>query len=128
METREHPGISACKRIKEGKQFAAKQDYVDAMVYLIEVVDDLSRKVNERNRAFKPPLPAEVTDYARTIDFVLDGANFCDYYAARNWCIGKTKMKDWKAAVRTWKTRRTIELIQQKPARIPDNLRQDHGL
>jgi hypothetical protein len=25
-----------------------------------------------------------------------------DYYTARGWMLGKAKMKDWRAAVRTW--------------------------
>ena len=27
---------------------------------------------------------------------------FIDYYQAKGWMVGKNKMKDWKAAVRTW--------------------------
>jgi hypothetical protein len=26
------------------------------------------------------------------------------FYEAKGWLIGKNKMRDWKAAVRTWKT------------------------
>ncbi len=55
---------------------------------------------------FSPPSPAEVSDYAKSIDFILNGEEFVDYYQSRGWMIGKNRMKDWKAAVRTWKTRR----------------------
>lgn len=53
---------------------------------------------------FVIPSADEVTIYARTLGFNLDGNHFVDYYAARGWLIsGKTKMRDWQAAVRTWK-------------------------
>ena len=32
----------------------------------------------------------------------VDPEKFVDFYAAKGWMIGKNKMKDWKAAVRTW--------------------------
>lgn len=32
----------------------------------------------------------------------INAEQFIDHYTARGWMIGKNKMKDWKAAVRTW--------------------------
>lgn len=53
--------------------------------------------------AFKPPTPDEVQEYldSQNAKF-FDGEQFCDFYTARGWLIGKNKMKDWRAAVRTW--------------------------
>ena len=28
-----------------------------------------------------------------------------DFYSAKGWMVGRNKMKDWKAAVRTWEKR-----------------------
>jgi hypothetical protein len=51
-----------------------------------------------------PPTPDEVTAYALSIGFTLDGNLFCDHYEARGWKYnGGVKMVSWKAAVRTWK-------------------------
>lgn len=52
---------------------------------------------------FTKPLPAEVTAYAATLGYTLDGAAFCDHYESKGWLIGKSPMRSWKAAVRTWK-------------------------
>ena len=52
---------------------------------------------------FTPPLPPEVQAYLderKVTKFTAQ--KFIDHYAARGWMIGKNKMKDWKAAVRTW--------------------------
>ena len=51
----------------------------------------------------KKPTPQEVEEYAKSIDFGLDGEAFCDFYMSKGWLIGKSPMKNWEAAVRTWK-------------------------
>jgi hypothetical protein len=49
------------------------------------------------------PTPDEVTAYAESIGFKLNGEQFCDFYESKGWKIGKSPMVSWKAAVRTWK-------------------------
>ena len=58
---------------------------------------------NTYKNKFVKPTPKEVNDYAKEIDFKLDGDYFCDWNEARGWLVSKNPMKDWKAAVRTWK-------------------------
>lgn len=55
------------------------------------------------NNTFIRPTAELVTEYSKSLGFTLDGNHFIDHYEARGWMIGKNKMKDWKAAVRTWK-------------------------
>jgi hypothetical protein len=62
-------------------------------------------KESKGNKNFIIPTAEEVTEYGKTIDFVIDGSRFCDYYQARGWLIGKNKIKDWRACVRTWKSK-----------------------
>ena len=31
--------------------------------------------------------------------------SFYDFYESKNWYVGKNKMKDWKACIRTWERR-----------------------
>lgn len=59
--------------------------------------------VNGSKQRFKRPSAEEVSVYARSIDFALVGQDFIDFYDSKGWMIGKNPMKDWKAAVRTWK-------------------------
>ena len=61
-----------------------------------------NNNTNNKN-TFNRPKPEEVTTYATELGFTLDGNHFVDHYEARGWLIGKNPMKDWKAAVRTWK-------------------------
>jgi len=56
-----------------------------------------------KSKGFIPPSVPEVTAYAKSIGFDIDGDKFYDFYQAKGWMIGKNKMRDWQAAVRTWK-------------------------
>jgi hypothetical protein len=58
----------------------------------------------KKAKRFQKPTPEQVTAYAKTIGFDLDGNRFCDHYEAKGWLLGKSPMKSWQAAVRTWKS------------------------
>ena len=70
-----------------------------------------------RNR-FVPPTAEEVRAYCKEIGFELDAEKFCDYYAAKGWVVGKSPMKDWKAAVRNWRSSERSTPVQMA---IPGN-------
>ena len=53
-------------------------------------------------KPFIPPTVEEVREYCTERDNSVDAESFVDFYASKGWMIGKNKMKDWKAAVRTW--------------------------
>jgi Domain of unknown function (DUF4373) len=59
----------------------------------------------KESRGFRPPTPAEVTEYMDTLPANFDVDRFVDFYASKGWMVGKNKMKDWRAAVRTWAKR-----------------------
>lgn len=51
---------------------------------------------------FKPPTIQEVEAYIRERDYSIDADRFVDYYTSNGWMVGKNRMKDWQAAVRSW--------------------------
>ena len=57
---------------------------------------------NTPNNKFIPPTVEEVAEYVATRTTKIDPQRFIDHYKSNSWMVGKTKMKDWKAAVRTW--------------------------
>ena len=58
---------------------------------------------------FVPPTVEEVRAYCLERQNGIDPQAFVDFYASKNWMVGKTKMSDWKASVRTWEQRRKQE-------------------
>jgi DNA-binding transcriptional ArsR family regulator len=61
-------------------------------------------KSPELSQKFKIPTVEEVTDYCRERNNTLDAQNFIDFYSSKGWLVGKNKMKDWQACIRTWET------------------------
>ena len=53
-----------------------------------------------RAARFTPPTLAEVQAYVSERQSPVDPQEFLDFYAAKGWLVGKTPMKDWKAACR----------------------------
>ena len=51
---------------------------------------------------FKKPAFIEVLKYCRDRQNKVDPQEFIDHYEANGWMRGKTKIKCWKACVRTW--------------------------
>ena len=54
---------------------------------------------------FTPPSIEEVTSYCKERGNNVDAQQFIDFYTTKGWMVGKNKMKDWKACVRTWERR-----------------------
>lgn len=64
-------------------------------------------------KAFSPPSISEIESYCKERNNGIDAEWFHDFYQSKNWMVGKSKMKDWKASVRTWERRMKNEKKQQ---------------
>ena len=51
---------------------------------------------------FAPPSLDEINEYIHERRYNVDAGAFMDFYQSKGWMVGKNKMKDWRAAVRTW--------------------------
>ena len=58
-----------------------------------------------KKKSFAPPSVEEVREYCNERGNNVDPDKFVDYYTCKGWVVGRSKMKDWKAAVRTWEQR-----------------------
>ena len=61
-----------------------------------------NNKEGDLKTIFKKPTPEQVTDYCKERNNDICPQTFIDFYESKGWMIGKNKMKDWQAAVRTW--------------------------
>lgn len=76
---------------------------------------DVTNVTSEKKRQiFKPPSVEQVEEYCLERNNGIDAQSFVDFYGSKGWMIGKNKMKDWKAAVRTWERSRTREKEPQR--------------
>ena len=66
-----------------------------------------NKEINkESGRVFTPPSVEQVREYCSSRGNSVDAESFVDFYESKGWMVGKNKMKDWKAAVRTWERSR----------------------
>jgi hypothetical protein len=63
---------------------------------------------------FKKPTLDDVKNYCILRNNNIDAEAFIDFYESKNWQIGKNKMKDWKACVRTWERRESKKTTMGK--------------
>ena len=56
-------------------------------------------------KVFKEPSLQEVSAYCKERNNSINPQTFIDHYTGNGWMVGKNKMKDWKAVIRTWETR-----------------------
>lgn len=66
------------------------------------VGDEDINVLTKPSKRFVPPTVDDVRDYCFDRGNNVDPQRFVDYYTSNGWMVGKNKMKDWKAAVRTW--------------------------
>ena len=94
------------------KGIPAKQYFKINEEQVLQILNNLSDKkpttINKNkeikiiNKYFKKPNKIEVKIYCIERNNNVDYEAFYDFYESKGWMVGKNKMKDWKAAVRTW--------------------------
>ena len=68
----------------------------------------------EKPKRFTKPTLEEVEAYCAERSNGISAQDFINFYESKGWKVGKTPMKDWKAAVRTWEGKRKV--VTKKPA------------
>jgi len=72
----------------------------------------LTTNKNDKNeKKFIIPTFNDVLEYCMQNNLDVDGVKFINFYESKGWMVGKNKMKDWKAAIRTWVKPKQIENI-----------------
>lgn len=77
-----------------------------------------------KTKKFIPPQLEEVRKYCSDRNSAVDPSSFIDFYQSKGWMVGKNKMKDWKAAIRTWE--RTTVKNNKHPFTSYDNNTEYH--
>lgn len=57
-------------------------------------------------KKFKKPTVEEVGEYCAERQNSVNPEAFVNFYESKGWVVGKSPMKDWRAAVRTWEQKR----------------------
>ena len=89
----------------------AKQNYNP----LVKNLKDNNININNNTTySNKKPFIDEIKEYCLERNNDIDAEQFYDFYESKNWYVGKNKMKDWRACVRTWEKRQVKTITTSK--------------
>lgn len=100
--------LNAKKRPRNNQKTTEKQSNKDVNkdkeynIKNVNIEDKSSNNGADKSTRFVPPTLSEVQDYIQKNNYSVDALTFIDFYTSKGWMVGSNKMKDWKAAVRTW--------------------------
>jgi len=80
---------------------------------VVDKENSIVDKEKKKRKKFIPPTLEEVTAYCQERGNSVIPSAFINHYQTSEWVRGKTKIKDWKACVRTWEN-------QDKPSNWHD--------
>jgi hypothetical protein len=89
--------------------------------------EEKSKGIKDRaatKKPFQPPSLEEVKAYCLERGNSIDPQRFIDSYTSKGWMVGKNKMQDWQAAIRTWEKNQFNDTPSGQKAGLFDGLRQ----
>lgn len=90
-----------------------------------------SNNNDNNNNKFIPPSFNEVLEYCIERNNNVNANMFIDFYSAKGWYVGKNKMKDWKACIRTWEKNNNESTINNKTDNLVERakkLQEQYGI
>lgn len=99
-------------RWKKQKEKLCKSNAIASELHM-PTVNENEDVIITKNKSFIIPQIKEILEYCQERKNNVDAQKFFDFYESKGWMVGKNKMKDWKAAVRTWENSSKPNTTQQ---------------
>ena len=90
-----------------------------------EITDVISKE--KPVKRFIKPSVEEVAAYCRERNNGVDAQYFWDFYESKGWYVGRSPMRDWRCAVRTWEKNNRTSGSGQKPGWSKNERGEDVG-
>jgi len=112
-------GLNTAQQIEQqtllkSEQQIEQQNEQHTIDNIIDNIEDNNKeketKVSKKKSGFQKPTIEELSSYILEKGYHFDAERFHAYYESNGWMVGKNKMKDWKAACRTWESKRKEEM------------------
>lgn len=96
------------KNFKEGYLKKVKDNNIN--------INNTSNNIKEKSikRKFEKPTIEQIQEYCIERNNGINAEAFYDFYESKNWYVGKNKMSDWEACVRTWERRQQTKEIKKE--------------
>lgn len=87
------------------KKLVFRQNFSKDLIEIVVYSKYEIKKPEPIKRTFLKPTIEQIKAYCSERNNKVNAECFYDFYESKGWLVGKTKMKDWKAAVRTWENK-----------------------
>jgi hypothetical protein len=127
VESRRIAGLASADKRKQNQQVLTsvnrcQQDATNSTDNDTDNDNDTGIDIEERKdntlpkqpKRFVKPTVSEIDAYCNKRKNGINANRFYDYYEAKGWKVGKSPMKDWMAAVRTWENTNESNVKQQE--------------
>jgi hypothetical protein len=94
-------------------------------VHMGDHIENENRNINRERNIIPPPIEL-LKKYCKDRKNGIEPQIFLDFYESKGWLIGKTRMKDWQAAVRTWEQRNPVNIPGKVNLTQLSNERKNH--
>jgi uncharacterized protein YdaU (DUF1376 family) len=93
---------------EKGVKRAAKmwEGHIATATKRLQPKDSLSSSISSsiNNKRFIKPTLEEIKAYCQLQNYSVNPEKWLNHYESNGWMVGKNKMKDWKASIRTWES------------------------
>lgn len=92
------------QKLKESNTISNNHEYIPPIIPLTGnyIPQGGEEAESGKRKRFKKPEVEEIRAYCLERKNNIDAQAFYDFYESKGWVVGKSPMRDWKAAVRTW--------------------------
>lgn len=104
-QERVFPEKSCKKSNKKSCKKSLPEIEIETEIETKKEIESIPQAETPKRKRFVPPTIEEVKSYCLERKNNVDPERFIDYYTANGWKVGKNKMVNWKATVRTWEKR-----------------------
>ena len=98
---------TVAERLTQGRSEEVREEQVRLDKGRLE--EDAPQSVAVSNTRFKKPTVEELAAYCAERKNNVDPQAFFDFYESVGWRVGNKPMKDWKASIRTWEKKGTVQ-------------------
>lgn len=97
-------GLEKQELEKQGLEFSPQYNINNKIINNKEINNKKEKSI--KRKSFTKPTTEEIQQYCTERNNGINAEAFYDFYESKNWYVGKNKMVDWKACVRTWERRK----------------------
>lgn len=102
LEEKDKKSLTLCENVRKSDTEIDKDKELEKEIEIDKEKKIKKEKSTVKAKAFTIPTILEIKKYCKERKNNVDAEKFFNHYESNGWMVGKTKMKNWQAAIRNW--------------------------